>query len=221
MKGLKRSRGNAMALAGAMVIAFSIAGCAPDTPVTATGEDPGRGTGGGPVTPDVSDQEVLDARRAAGIEECPTAEASGPVVEEGPAVEGGLPDLTLDCLGGDSTVRLASLRGPLIINVWAQWCGPCRAEAPYLAEFADAHPEVQMLGIDYADPRPGAAVAFADEAGWDWPQLSDPDRSIAGPLKVVGPPHTVFVDADGRIVHVHAGPFTSTEQLEDLAAEHL
>ncbi len=215
MRGLKRSRGNVVRWFAGVAMLVLVTGCAPDTPVTATGEDPGQGTGGGPVTPDVSDQEVLDARRAAGIEECPTAEASGPVVE------GGLPDLTLDCLGGDSTVRLSSLRGPLIINVWAQWCGPCRTEAPYLAEFADAHPEVHMLGIDYADPRPGAAVAFAAEAGWDWPQLSDPGRSIAGPLRVLGPPHTVFVDAEGRIAHVHAGPFTSTEQLEDLAAEHL
>ncbi|GAA1708471.1 TlpA family protein disulfide reductase [Propioniferax innocua] len=221
MRGLKRSRGNVVRWFAGVAMLVLVTGCAPDTPVTPTGEGPAPTSGDGPVTPDVPDQEVLDARRAAGIEDCPTPEASGPVVEEGPVVEGGLPDLTLDCLGGDSTVRLSSLRGPLIINVWAQWCGPCRAEAPYLAEFADAHPEVHMLGIDYADPRPGAAVAFADEAGWDWPQLSDPDRSIAGPLKVVGPPHTVFVDADGRITHMHAGPFTSTEQLEDLAAEHL
>lgn len=197
------------ALAGAGLV---LAGCAPaDTPIrpSETSAEPEP-----TVTATVADDEVLAAREAAGIEPCPTPEAAAPVVD-------GLPEITLDCLGGDSQVTLSQLRGPLVINVWAQWCGPCRAEAPYLQEFAATHPEVDLLGIDYADPRPELAVAFAEEAQWGWPHVVDPDRETAADLKIIGPPQTIFVDDSGAITHIHTGPFTSTGQLTDLAREHL
>ncbi|WP_432558746.1 TlpA family protein disulfide reductase [Granulicoccus sp. GXG6511] len=164
-----------------------------------------------------STAHVLEQRRAAGIADCP---ASDPDV---PARADGLPDITLDCLGADSRVRLAGLRGtPLVINVWAQWCGPCRDEAPYLTEAADAAGDrVQFLGIDYVDPRPELAVEFADHAGWRYPQLVDPVKAIAPDLRIIGPPQTILVDADGRVVHRHPGPFTSTEQLGNLLDTHL
>ncbi|MDO5683297.1 MAG: TlpA disulfide reductase family protein [Propionibacteriaceae bacterium] len=160
---------------------------------------------------------VLDARRAAGIADCPVSD------QDVPAVAGGLPDVTLDCLGADSRVRLAGLRGtPLVINVWAQWCGPCRDEAPYLADAAGrAGDAVQFLGIDYLDPHPDLAVAFAEHAGWRYPQLVDPDKAIAADLRIVGPPQTILVAADGRIVHRHPGVLTSTKQLTDLITTHL
>lgn len=212
MTMLQHRRRNAIGLALAVAVAFFLTSCGVDTPVTPTG--PGGGESPAASAPTGRNDEVIEARRAAGIEDCPDATAEAPV-------EGGLPDATLECLGGDSTVRLSGLRGPLIVNVWAQWCGPCRSEAPFLREFAEQHPGVSMLGIDYADPRPELAVAFADEAGWRWPQVVDPERSLASDLTIVGPPISVFVDRDGRIVHTHVGAFTSTEQVAELAAEHL
>ncbi|MDO5500180.1 MAG: TlpA disulfide reductase family protein, partial [Propionibacteriaceae bacterium] len=164
-----------------------------------------------------STAHVLEQRRAAGIADCP---ASDPSV---PARADGLPDITLDCLGADSRVRLAGLRGtPLVINVWAQWCGPCRDEAPFLTEAAGrAGDRVEFLGIDYVDPKPELAVEFAKEAGWRYPQLVDPDKAIAPDLRIVGPPQTVLVAADGRVVHRHPGPVTSTDQLLELIDTHL
>lgn len=169
------------------------------------------------VRPAGSTAHVLAQRRAAGIEDCP---ASDPTVG---ARADGLPDLTLDCLGADSRVRLAGLRGtPLVINVWAQWCGPCRDEAPFLTEAATrAGEQVQFLGIDYVDPYPELAVEFAQRAGWRYPQLVDPDKAIAPDLRIIGPPQTILVDADGRIVHRHPGPVTSSAQLIDLIETHL
>lgn len=161
--------------------------------------------------------DVLEQRRAAGIPDCPTTDPGVPARTDG------LPDLTLDCLGADSAVRLAGLRGqPLVINVWAQWCGPCRQEAPFLTEASGRLGErVQFLGIDYADPYPERAVAFADEAGWRYPQMVDPDKTIAPDLRIVGPPQTILVDAEGRIAHRHPGAYTSTDQLLDQIHTHL
>jgi thiol-disulfide isomerase/thioredoxin len=157
-------------------------------------------------------------KKAAGIEDCPT---SDPDVA---AVDGGLPDLTVPCLGGGPHVRLAGLRGaPMLINVWAQWCPPCREEAPYLAEVAGTDPrELLILGIDYADPRPDYAIEFAQISDWRYPQLVDPDQTLAAPLRLsAGPPQTLFVDAEGTIVYRHAGPFDSSEEIRRLVREHL
>ena len=79
-----------------------------------------------------------------------------------------------------------------------------------------------LLGIDYDDPRPDYAIEWAQLAQWRYPQLADPDRSLAAPLKVAGgPPQTLFVDADGVIVFRHAGPFTSADQIRELVRTHL
>lgn len=200
------------ALAVGLILA--VAGCGGGQVQPRTGGSPAptteiRGAG--------STAQVLEQRRAAGIADCPVSEV------QVPAHAGGLPDLTLDCLGADSQVRLAGLRGtPLVINVWAQWCGPCRQEAPYLAEVAGrAGDQVQFLGIDYADPRPDLAVEFAEQAGWRYPQVVDPDKTIAPGLRVLGPPQTVFITAEGQIAYQHAGPVTSTAQLLDLIHTHL
>ena len=192
-------------------------------------------TGGAPVTrgePDRSsrstaaptteptDTDDLAARKAeAGIADCP---ASDPEVAP---VADGLPDLTLECLGGGTPVRLAGLRGtPMVINIWAQWCGPCRQEAPFLSAVAqqvEDRDDVDFLGIDFADPRPELAIDFAEVSAWKYPQVVDPLSETKPDLKVAGIPITVFVAADGRITHTHYAPFSSEEELKQAMAEHL
>ena len=178
-------------------------------------------TAGGylPPTSPPTDEPSINlpaAKVAAQIEACP---ASG----DQRAVEGGLPDLTLKCLGGGRAVRLAGLRGkPMVINVWAQWCPPCRAEAPHLADVAEqAGDKVRIIGIDYDDPQPGYAIEFAQLAGWHFPQLVDRDRDINKTLPFAGPPQTFLVDADGKIVYHQSGQLASTDQLKNLIHDHL
>jgi thiol-disulfide isomerase/thioredoxin len=178
-----------------------------------------------PAGTQVSPSEAVSApstdltaqKKAAGITDCP---ASDPSV---PALADGLPDLTLPCLGGGRSVRLAGLRGkPMIISVWAQWCPPCRQEAPYLSEIAAGRPAgVTILGIDFVDPRPDLAIEFARLSGWKYPQLQDLDKSLSGSLQVSAPPQTILVDAGGRVVYRHAGPLSSAGQLRSLARQHL
>jgi cytochrome c biogenesis protein CcmG, thiol:disulfide interchange protein DsbE len=196
-------------LAGVLLVAALLGGCAPATGADEPPEIPASAT-------DPANLAALksDAR----IEDCPTSDA------DVPAVENGLPDLVVGCLGGGRDVRLAGLRGEaMLINVWGQWCGPCREEAPYMSEVANsARHGLVILGIDYDDPRPDYAIEFAQLSKWRYPQLADPERKLAGPLKVSGgPPQTLFVDADGVIVYRHAGPFTSAEQIRRLVREHL
>jgi cytochrome c biogenesis protein CcmG, thiol:disulfide interchange protein DsbE len=117
-------------------------------------------------------------KKAAGIADCPK---SDPNVAPVPS---GLPDVVLPCLGGGRAVRLAGLRGkPMMINVWAQWCGPCREEAPYLADVATKNKsQLMILGIDHADPQPALAIEFAQLSTWKYPQLADPDVVLRADL---------------------------------------
>ncbi|WP_220492169.1 TlpA disulfide reductase family protein [Propioniciclava sp. MC1683] len=163
------------------------------------------------------DPGLVAQREAAGIADCPETPA------EAAPVADGLPDLLLGCLGSGRQVNLAALRGtPMVVNIWAQWCAPCRLEAPFLKEFAArAGDDVLVLGIDYADPDPALALEFAAMAGWTYPHATDPLKRTAGPLRFQGIPITLYVDADGRIAYREVGGITSTQQLVDGAQEHL
>ncbi|WP_232828355.1 TlpA family protein disulfide reductase [Kribbella monticola] len=146
---------------------------------------------------------------------CPTAESRPPVAN-------GLPDISLPCLGNGPDVRLADLRGPLVINVWAQWCPPCRQESPYLAELQKkAGAKVKLIGIDYDDPRADEAVKFAIAQKLDYPHLVDSDKQTRVPFKIGGPPLTAFVDAKGALLHIHYGAFKSQQELDQLVEEKL
>jgi cytochrome c biogenesis protein CcmG, thiol:disulfide interchange protein DsbE len=170
-----------------------------------------------PSVPVVASSELAAQKKAAGIEDCPR---SDPDVA---AVASGLPDLVLGCLGGGREVRLAGLRGrPMMINIWAQWCGPCREEAPFIAEVASANQSnLMIIGIDYEDPRPELAIEFAQLSGWTFPQLVDREKELAGPLQITGPPQTFFVRSDGTIAYRHLGPFASAAQIQAQAKQHL
>lgn len=146
---------------------------------------------------------------------CPTTTSHPPAIDS-------LPDVSLPCLGSGPDVRLADLRGPLLVNVWAQWCPPCRDEAPYLAALQKkAAGKVALLGIDYADPRREQAVKFAVDQQWTYPHLADAEKQLAAPLRIAGPPLTAFVDADGAVKYVHRGPFRSQQELDQLVKDKL
>lgn len=199
-----------MVLAPVLAALLVLSGCGSDRVVT-RGDGPSPTSAGstGPVsTPTASASGLRQARQAAGIPDCEPSEAA--------AAPGGLPEVTLPCLGSDRSVAMAGLRGPLVINVWAQWCGPCRKEAPILAEVSEqARGKVAFLGVVYADPRLDYSVEFARQAGWDYPQVVDSEQQLKLPLRIAGPPRTILVDADGRIVDQLPAELGSADQLRE------
>jgi thiol-disulfide isomerase/thioredoxin len=104
---------------------------------------------------------------------------------------------------------MGQLRGtPVVVNVWASWCGPCREEGPHLAAAAARYgSKVQFLGIDILDARPSAR-SFMEQEGWTYPSLYDERGSIRDGLGFLGQPVTVFFDTTGRQVSSWVGPIT-------------
>jgi cytochrome c biogenesis protein CcmG/thiol:disulfide interchange protein DsbE len=169
------------------------------------------------TAPVAGPSELAAQKKEAAIEDCPRSD------QNAPAVDAGLPDVVVRCLGGGREVRLAGLRGhPMMINIWAQWCGPCQDEAPFISEVAKANSSaLVIMGIDYDDPRPDRAIEFARVLGWRFPQLVDQDRALSGPLQITGPPQTFLVRADGTIAYRHIGPFASADQIRTEVKQHL
>ncbi len=92
---------------------------------------------------------------------------------------------------------LAGYRGkPTVINIFGSWCGPCNEEAPALAAFARAHPEVDFVGVAVNDTA-AAAADFARKYGLPYPIVLDTNGSISAMFKADVVPTTVFLDKDG------------------------
>ena len=101
---------------------------------------------------------------------------------------------------------LTQLRGtPVVVNVWASWCGPCKAEAPLLHDAAARYGQrVQFVGVDILDSLDGARSFIADHA-ISYPSVFDPPGAIRDSLGMLGQPVTVFYDANGKVVSTWDG----------------
>ncbi|MCU1365394.1 MAG: putative thiol-disulfide oxidoreductase [Ilumatobacteraceae bacterium] len=98
-------------------------------------------------------------------------------------------------------ISTADLIGtPLVINVWATTCAPCKREMPALAKVqSDLGDKVRFIGVNAAENTP-SALKFASDKGVRYELLSDIDGELQGALGITGLPYTIFVSADGTIV---------------------
>ena len=169
----------------------------------------------GPTFPDNPDHAHLVA--TARLEPCPAS--------PGGSVSGGLPDITLPCLGNGPAVHMSALRGtPTLVNLWGSWCGPCQEETPYLQQaHARLGTSVRFLGVDTEDSA-DSALDFAAHVRppMRYPSVLDDNKAVL--LSVHGPsavPMTLFVDPNGRIVHLSIESYRSVEAILADVAKYL
>ena len=129
-----------------------------------------------------------------------------------------LPDVALQRLDGGSTA-LTELRGkPMVVNLWATWCPPCRREMPALGAAQAANPELTFVFVNQAEE--AAVVArYLDGEGLKLDNVVlDPIRSFARATGVKGYPTTLFYDRSGKLVARHMGELSPAQLRERLAA---
>jgi cytochrome c biogenesis protein CcmG, thiol:disulfide interchange protein DsbE len=134
---------------------------------------------------------------------------------------GQAPDLTLQLFDG-GTFRLADQRGKVVVvNFWASWCPPCRAEAPRFVAASQKYRDrgVVFVGIDINDT-PDNARAFLREFGITYANGTDQDLTITEAYGVAGLPTTFVVDGQGKLRQRWEGEIKA-EQLSGFVEEAL
>jgi cytochrome c biogenesis protein CcmG, thiol:disulfide interchange protein DsbE len=113
--------------------------------------------------------------------------------------------------------ELVDLRGrPVVVNKWASWCSPCRAEFPHLRRQADKRRgEVAFLGVNSND-NDAAARGFLQENPVPFRSFKDPDSNIAREMKApIAFPATAFYDGKGRLEYTRQGVYSTEAQLAE------
>lgn len=165
----------------AAVVALLLSSCAPE---------PGSPEGA-PI-----DERVVQVAQKAGLLRCPEGDGRGEIG-----------DLELTCLTSGTDAALNPREIPLVINLWASWCQPCRDELPLLARASKEYGTVQFAGVLFADAAPVEALELAQASGVTYPQYADVASVTKAPLRLRGLPQTVFVDKTGQIVGVQYTPY--------------
>jgi cytochrome c biogenesis protein CcmG/thiol:disulfide interchange protein DsbE len=111
--------------------------------------------------------------------------------------------------------RIATLKGyPVVANVWASWCGPCRYEFPTLQKLSARYGKrVAFVGVN-SDDSDDSAKTFLSEAPVPYPSYTDPDKDLFNSLGALGFPDTAFYNRDGELVYLKQGVYAHASELE-------
>jgi thiol-disulfide isomerase/thioredoxin len=156
-----------------------------------------------------STPDLTKARAKAHLPACPTT-------EQGPA---DLRGITAECLADGKLVDVATaLEAPVLVNIWATWCGPCKTELPVLAQYArePGAIEVVTLGVE---SRPADALELLTALNVRLPSLLDEDGRTRRQLHAIGLPASYLVRPDGSVTMIKNPPvFTSVDEVRQAVA---
>ena len=139
----------------------------------------------------------------------------------GPLAGTAAADFELELLSGetfDLSDHFENDGRPLVLNFWASWCPPCRAEMPDFDTVAAERQDILIVGIAVEDD-PAAAEAFGAEIGVRYPLGIDHTNVIASRYPYLGLPTTWFIDSDGLIVRQWTGFITYNDLIERIDAD--
>lgn len=123
------------------------------------------------------------------------------------------PDFTVEVIDGGK-FTLSEARGqPIVLNFWASWCGPCRDEIPDISAYADANPQVHVIGVSVEDVDQSARD-FAAEIAATYPLALGTD-DVEDTYPRLGLPATYIIDENGVVTKIFNG-IVDEETLVDL-----
>lgn len=126
---------------------------------------------------------------------------------------GSVPDLAIRSLVDDGAAEasLVDFSGePMVLNLWAPWCPPCRTEMPDFDTVAGEFPGVRFVGMATGTEE-AAAADFAEDVGVSYDLVYDIDDAAFDAFSVVDLPATFLVDTDGSIIERHLGVMSADE----------
>jgi thiol-disulfide isomerase/thioredoxin len=108
------------------------------------------------------------------------------------------------------TVQLSDYKGKtVLVNAWATWCPPCKAEMPLLNRYYQSHAQdgFILLAVNAGDSQ-NEAASFANQNGLAFPVLLDPGTQLLGQLGIDSFPTSILIGRDGVVKTIHVGMFT-------------